>query len=105
MVSEDAKGPTPIPEKASLWRRMSGPLKVGLGFALVAILMAIVGLVRGSASAPLTVRSVLMAILISGGTWGLVSWAIATAVVEVERDVAECDGEGAVSGQTDESGV
>jgi hypothetical protein len=30
--------------------------------------------------------------LISGGTWGVVSWAIATAAVEVERDVAEAEG-------------
>jgi hypothetical protein len=30
-----------------------------------------------------------MGILISGGTWGVVSWAIATAAVEVERDLAE----------------
>jgi len=32
-----------------------------------------------------------MAIIISGGTWGLVSWAIATAAVDVERDVAEAE--------------
>jgi hypothetical protein len=53
--------------------------------------MAVVGLVKGSATAPLTARSLIMAIIISGGTWGLVSWAIATAAVEVERDVAEAE--------------
>jgi hypothetical protein len=36
-----------------------------------------------------------MAIIISGGTWGLVSWAIATAAVDVERDVAEAEAEAA----------
>jgi hypothetical protein len=75
----------------NLWRRMSGPLKVGLIFALIAIIMAVVGLVRGSDTAPLTVRAVIMAVVISGGTWGLISWAIATAVVEVERDVANAE--------------
>ncbi len=76
------------PATGNLWQRMNGPLKVGLIFAAIAIIMALVGLIRGSDTAPLTVRSVVMAVLISGGTWGLVSWAIATAVVEVERDVA-----------------
>lgn len=70
-------------------RRLSGPVQVGLAFALIAILMAVIGLVRGAATSPLTVRSVLMAVVISGATWGIISWAIATAVVEVERDVAE----------------
>jgi hypothetical protein len=74
-----------------LWRRMGGPLKIGLAFALIAIIMAVVGLVRGSDTAPLSVRSVVMAVVISGGTWGLISWAIATAVVEVERDVANAE--------------
>jgi hypothetical protein len=34
-----------------------------------------------------------MGALISGGTWGVVSWAIATAAVEVERDVAKAKSE------------
>jgi hypothetical protein len=72
---------------------MSGPLKVGLVFAVIAIIMAVIGLVRGADTAPLTARSVAMATVISGGTWGLISWAIATAVVEVERDVATAEDE------------
>ena len=79
--------------KANLWNRVSGPVKVGLAFAIIAIIMALVGLLRGSSTTPLTVRSVLMAVLISGGTWGVVSWAIATAVVEVEQDVAGAEEE------------
>ena len=74
--------------KSSLWNRVSGPVKVGLAFALIAIIMALVGLLKGSATTPLSVRSIFMALIISGGTWGVVSWAIATAVVEVEEDVA-----------------
>lgn len=74
--------------KRGLWNRMSGPVKIGLAFAAIAIIMAVVGLIRESATNPVPLRGVLIAIVISGGTWGLVSWAIATAAVEVERDVA-----------------
>ena len=74
-----------------IWNRLSGPVKIGLFFGGLAIVMAVAGLVKGSATAPLTARSLIMAIIISGGTWGLVSWAIATAAVDVERDVAEAE--------------
>ena len=79
--------------RANLWNRLSGPVKVGLAFAIIAIVMALIGLLKGSSTTPLTARSVLMAVLISGGTWGVVSWAIATAVVEVEQDVANAEDE------------
>jgi hypothetical protein len=74
-----------------IWKRLSGPVKVGIFFGGLAIVMSVVGLIKGSATAPLTARSLIMAIIISGGTWGLVSWAIATAAVDVERDVAEAE--------------
>ena len=77
--------------KTGLWRRISGPVKVGLFFALIAIIMALAGLLKGDSTTPLTFRSIAMAVLISGGTWGVVSWAIATAVAEVEQDVAEAE--------------
>jgi hypothetical protein len=67
--------------------KISLPLKVGLAFALVAMLLAVVGIVRGIV--PANPLSILLALLISGGSWGLVSWAVATAAVDVERDVAE----------------
>ena len=76
------------PAKQGWWKRLSGPVKIGIFFATVAIIMAVVGLIKDSADNPVTLRGLLVAILISGGTWGLVSWAIATAAVEVERDVA-----------------
>jgi multisubunit Na+/H+ antiporter MnhE subunit len=75
----------------NIWKRLSGPVKIGIFFGGLAIVMAVVGLIKGSATAPLTARSLIMAIIISGGTWGLVSWAIATAAVDVERDVAEAE--------------
>jgi len=67
--------------------RISLPIKVGLVFALVAMLLAVVGIVRGVV--PSNPQSIILALLISGGSWGLVSWAVTTAVVDVERDVAE----------------
>ncbi|MCZ7567914.1 MAG: hypothetical protein M5U01_04840 [Ardenticatenaceae bacterium] len=79
-------------ERPSLWRRLSGPVKVGLMFALIAIALSLFGLFRNP-DTPTTVRSILIATVISGGTWGLVSWAIATAIVDVEEDVAERGGE------------
>ena len=75
----------------NIWKRLSGPVKIGIFFGGLAIVMAVAGLIKGSATAPLTARSLIMAIIISGGTWGLVSWAIATAAVDVERDVAEAE--------------
>jgi hypothetical protein len=35
----------------------------------------------------------LLVILIAGGSWGVVAWAITTAVYDVESDIAEDDGE------------
>jgi hypothetical protein len=73
-----------------LWRRLNGPTKIGLVFAIVGILLTIVGVFRDPTT-PVNAWSLGMGALISGGTWGVVSWAIATAAVEVERDVAEAE--------------
>jgi len=85
-------------KKTSLWNKLGGPVKVGLLFAVIAIIMALVGIFKGSSTTPITLRSILMAVLISGGTWGVVSWAIATAVVEVEQDVAEAEAQDSCEG-------
>jgi len=76
-----------------LWNRFTGPIKVGLLFAALGLILAIVGIVRGEV--PPRPASIFMALLISGGSWGVVSWAIATAARDVDRDVAtdeEMDG-------------
>lgn len=80
---------TPFVDKPSPWKRLSPPLRAGLIAAAVAILLALVGIARGNV--PLTPLSILLALLISGGTWGLVAWAVATAAVDVESDVAEAE--------------
>jgi hypothetical protein len=73
--------------KRPWWQRGGLPLKVGLGFAAAGIILAIVGIARGNV--PLNPWSIFLALAISGGSWGVVSWAIATAAVDVERDIAE----------------
>ena len=63
-------------------RHLPLPLRVGLVFAAAGIVLAVIGIARGSV--PLNPLSIFLALLISGGSWGVVSWAVATAVVDVE---------------------
>jgi hypothetical protein len=80
------------PKRKNLWRRLNGPTKIGLVCAAIGILLTIIGIFRDPTT-PVNAWSLGMGTLIAGGTWGLVSWAIATAAVEVERDVAEAESE------------
>ncbi len=82
----------------NLWQRLDGPLKVGLGFAVLGIILTIVGILRDPTT-PATAWSLGVGSLIAGVTWGLVSWAIATAAVEVESDVARAEAEARISNQ------
>jgi hypothetical protein len=66
-------------------------VRIGLGFALAAIILAVIGIARGAV--PRNPLSIFLALLISGGSWGLVSWAVATAVVDVESDINAEDGD------------
>ncbi|MFC2023390.1 hypothetical protein ACFLT5_01480 [Chloroflexota bacterium] len=68
-----------------VWARMNGPLRIGLVVGLVGALLTVVGLFQGNL-APLTLRSFFLGILIGGGSWGLVSWAIASAAYDVMED-------------------
>jgi hypothetical protein len=83
------------------WQRLDGPLKVGLVFAALGIILTIIGIFRDPTT-PATVWSLGVGSLISGVTWGLVSWAIATAAVEVEKDVSQAEAEQKASAKTDE---
>lgn len=65
--------------------KLSGPVKIGLFFAILAIALTLIGLWRAD---NLSLRNLLLAVVLCGGTWGLVSWAIATTVVQVEEDIA-----------------
>ena len=79
-------------------RRLSGPMKIGLAAAAIAVVLVIIGIIRGNV--PLNPLSILLALLISAGSWGLVAWAIATAAVDVESDVAEAEAEAEAASQT-----
>ena len=67
-------------------KRLSVPLKIGLGFGLLAIVLVLVGVGRGNV--PLNPASIAMALLIGGGGWFLVAWSVATAAFDVEEDIA-----------------
>ncbi|MEZ4711391.1 MAG: hypothetical protein R3A44_29625 [Caldilineaceae bacterium] len=69
--------------------QLSLPLKIGLTFGAIGILLTVVGILRGNV--PLHPASIGMALLIGGGFWFLVSWAVATAAVDVENDVAAAE--------------
>ena len=71
--------------------RLSTQLKVGLAFGLMGLALTIVGIVRGTV--PPNPGSIAVALLIGGGVWFVVSWAVATAAVDVEQDLAEAQDE------------
>ncbi len=77
--------------QASRWTRIALPLRVALIFAAAGIILAIVGIVKGTV--PANPLSIFLALLISGGSWGVVSWAVTTAIVDVERSAGEDDGD------------
>lgn len=70
------------------WKRLSGPIKVGFFFAILAIVLSLFGIIRNP-DIDFNVRTFFIATIIAGGTWGLISWAIAEAIVDVENDIAE----------------
>lgn len=71
-----------------LWTRLSGPVKIGLVLGLIGALLTIFGLLKGNL-APFTLRSLLLGIVIGGGSWGVVSWAIAAAARDAMSDTDE----------------
>jgi hypothetical protein len=75
----------------TFWARLSGPAKVGISFFVIAVLLSVFGVVRNPET-PVTLQSILIATLISGLTWGIIAWAIATAAMDVEDDIEERDG-------------
>jgi hypothetical protein len=70
------------------WNKLSGPIKAGLVLGLLGALLTVIGLLLGN-FAPLTARSLLLGILLGGGSWGVVTWAIASAAADAMEDTAE----------------
>mgnify|MGYP001826098987 CR=1 FL=1 len=60
------------------------PLKIGLAFGLAGLVLTVIGIARGNV--PPNPASIAVALLIGGGVWFLVAWAVATAAVDVERE-------------------
>ena len=67
------------------WSKLSGPLKIGLIVGLIGALLTVIGLIKGD-WVPLTPWSLFFGILIGGGVWGVVSWAIATAASDASKE-------------------
>jgi len=63
--------------------KLSLPIKIGLGFGLAGIILTLIGVARGNV--PTNPASLAMALLIGGGVWFVVAWAVATAAVDVEE--------------------
>ncbi|NIN65046.1 MAG: hypothetical protein GTO63_10165 [Anaerolineae bacterium] len=84
-MENESSRPTLRNRLRALWKRLDTPIKIGLLFALIAGLMALVGWVARPTYTSRSLLSLFLAIVISAGTWGLVSWAIAAAAVEVSR--------------------
>ncbi len=70
-------------KKTGTGSRLRGPVAVGLFFGLLGTVLSLVGLGRAG---NLTVYNAALAVLLGGGVWGLIAWAIATAAVEVEEE-------------------
>lgn len=65
---------------------LRGPVLVGVIAALIAIGLSVFGMIRNPEGVPINLRSLLLVIVLAGGSWGLIAWAIATAAVEAGKD-------------------
>ncbi len=65
---------------------LHGPVLVGVIAALIAIALSVFGMLRNPDATPLNLRSLLLVVVLAGGSWGLIAWAIATAAVEAGKD-------------------
>jgi hypothetical protein len=74
----------------TLWTRvrsvLHGPVLVGVIAASIAIALSVFGMVRNPEGTPVNIRSLLLVVVLAGGSWGLIAWAIATAAVEAGKD-------------------
>jgi hypothetical protein len=70
-----------------MWQKLSTPLKIGFAAGGLGLLLTVVGIIRGNV--PPNPASIGMALLIGGGVWFLVAWAVASAAVDVEQDTQE----------------
>ncbi len=91
MVEEKSElVPEAAPARVPLFSRvrgaLHGPVLIGVVAALIAIGLSVFGMVRNPEATPLNLRSLLLVVVLAGGSWGLIAWAIATAAVEAGKD-------------------
>ena len=65
-------------------RRLSLPVKIGLAFGVLGLLLTVIGIFRGQV--PMAPANILVALLLGGGVWFVIAWAVATAAVDVESE-------------------
>lgn len=85
-MQDKAQSPKPGSFLVRVRGALHGPLLVGVIAALIAIGLSVFGMVRNPEATPLNVRSLLLVVVLAGGSWGLIAWAIATAAVEAGKD-------------------
>jgi hypothetical protein len=62
-------------------------VKIGLLFGALGLALTVVGIFRGQV--PLAPANILLALLLGGGVWFVIAWAVATAAVDVESDLEQ----------------
>lgn len=65
--------------------RIPGPVKVGLVFGSLGLILTLLGIVRGAV--PMSPPNLAVAIAIGFGVWFFVSWAVAQAARDVEEEL------------------
>jgi len=85
MTKENQLSSQPTSLVARVRGMLHGPVLVGVIAALVAIALSVFGMIR-NADPVLNLRSLLLVVVLAGGSWGLIAWAIATAAVEAGKD-------------------
>ncbi|MGL4651759.1 MAG: hypothetical protein ACRC1H_20290 [Caldilineaceae bacterium] len=69
--------------------RIPGPVKVGLLFGTLGLLLTILGIARGAV--PMQPANLAVALTIGFGVWFFVSWAVAQAARDVEDDIWQAE--------------
>lgn len=85
MNRETQSQPVSSPPLSPSHRRVSLPIKIGLVFGAAGLLLTIIGIFRGQV--PMAPANIAVALLLGGGVWFIIAWAVATAAVDVESDV------------------
>ena len=63
------------------WKQLGAAVKIGLVLGLIGALLTVIGLLMGNL-ALLTARSLVLGVILGGGSWGVVGWAIAAVAGE-----------------------